>query len=48
MENKIAKRLPKILKINRIEKNKLSVSVLFSDGEDRILDFNEILKKNWK
>lgn len=48
MENKNYKRLPKILKINRIEKSKLRISVLFSDGEDRILDFNEILKKNWK
>ncbi len=48
MENKTQKRLPKILKINRIENSKLLISVLFSDGEDRILDFNEILKKNWK
>jgi hypothetical protein len=48
MENKTYKRLPKILKINRIEKSKLRIFVLFSDGEDRILDFNEILKKDWK
>ncbi|MCW3083928.1 MAG: hypothetical protein JWP12_1294 [Bacteroidetes bacterium] len=48
MENKTYKRLVKILKINRIEKNKLKLSVLFSNGEDRILDFNEILKNNWK
>lgn len=48
MEKTSYKRLPKILKINRIEKSKLKVSVLFSDGEDRILDFNKIFKKNWK
>jgi DNA-binding XRE family transcriptional regulator len=48
MGNKTHKRLPKILKINRIEKSKLRISVLFSNGEDRILDFNEILKKDWK
>jgi len=42
------KRLPKILKINRIEKNKLRISVLFNNGENRILDFNRIFKKDWK
>lgn len=42
------KRLPKILKINRIEKNDLRISVLFSNGENRVLDFKEILKKEWK
>ncbi len=47
METKISKRLPKILKINRIDKKKLSISVLFSDGEDRILDFNKIFKHDW-
>ena len=48
MENKTHRRLLKILKINRIEKSKLKISVLFSNGEDRILDFNEILKNHWK
>ena len=48
MESKSLKRLPKILKINRIDKDKLIVSVLFSTGEDRIPDFNKILKKDWK
>ena len=48
MENKKRKRLPKILKINRIEKKYLRISVLFSNGEDRILDFDKILRKNWK
>lgn len=48
MENKNKKRLPKILKINRIEKNKLRISVLFSDGKDRILDFEKIFRKDWK
>lgn len=48
MENKTHRRLPKILKINRIDKKKLTISVLFSNGEDRILDFDKIFKKNWK
>jgi len=48
MENKTHKRLPKILKINRIDKKQLSISVLFSNGEDRILDFNKIFKSDWK
>jgi DNA-binding XRE family transcriptional regulator len=48
MENKTHKRLPKILKINRIDKKHLRISVLFSNGEDRILDFENIFKKEWK
>ncbi|MEO5644606.1 MAG: helix-turn-helix transcriptional regulator [Bacteroidia bacterium] len=48
MGNKTHKRLPKILKINRIDKKNLVISVLFSNGEDRILDFNRIFKKDWK
>ena len=48
MESKTNKRLPKILKINRIEKAKLILSVLFSDGIDRILNFDKILKEDWK
>ncbi len=48
MENKTHKRLNKILRINRIDKKKLCVSILFSNGEDRILDFENILKKEWK
>ncbi len=48
MENRTYKRLPKILKINRIDKKNLRMSVLFSNGEDRILDFNKIFKSNWK
>ncbi|HXA02800.1 MAG TPA: helix-turn-helix transcriptional regulator [Cytophagaceae bacterium] len=48
MKNPNNKRLPKILKIKRIEKKDLRISVLFSDGEDRILDFNSILKEEWK
>jgi DNA-binding XRE family transcriptional regulator len=48
MSDKMQKRLPKILKINRIEKQKLKISVLFSNGEDRILDFDKIFKKTWK
>lgn len=48
MENITKKRLPKILKINRIDKKNLKISVLFSNGEDRILDFTKIFKKDWK
>ena len=48
METKSYKRLPKILKINRIDKKQLRISVLFSSGEDRILDFNKIFKVIWK
>ncbi len=48
MRNKTNKRLPKILKINNIDKKNLKISVLFSNGEDRILDFARIFKKEWK
>ncbi len=48
MENKSYKRIPKILKINRIYKKQLRISVLFSNGENRILDFSKIFKKEWK
>ena len=48
MEKNAKKRLPKILKINRIEKSMLRISVLFSDGTDRILDFRKILEDEWK
>lgn len=48
MEHRAYKRLPKILKINRIEKKHLRISVLFSNGEDRILDFDTIFNKDWK
>ncbi|HWY34551.1 MAG TPA: hypothetical protein VNX68_07885, partial [Nitrosopumilaceae archaeon] len=48
MKNKNHKRLPKILRINRIDKKNLRVSVLFSNGEDRLLDFGQIFKKDWK
>jgi len=40
---KSQKRLPKILKINRVKG--LTISVLFSDGHNRLLDFNEIFKQ---
>jgi hypothetical protein len=43
---KSQKRLPKILRINRIKG--LTISVLFSDGHNRILDFEKILKEDWK
>ncbi|MBP6460347.1 MAG: helix-turn-helix transcriptional regulator [Crocinitomicaceae bacterium] len=35
--------LPKILKINEINKDSLTISVLFNNGENRILDFKQIL-----
>lgn len=43
---KSQKRLPKILKINRVKG--LTISVLFSDGHNRILDFGRIFKEDWK
>ncbi|HEV7231657.1 MAG TPA: helix-turn-helix transcriptional regulator [Bacteroidia bacterium] len=42
---KSQKKLPRILKINRVRG--LTVSVLFSNGQNRVLDFEEIFKK-WK
>lgn len=42
------KQLIRILKINSIEKSTLRISVLFSNGEDGVLDFNKILKEDWK
>ena len=48
INRKSHKRLPKILRINRIDKDRLVVSVLFSTGEDRILNFNNIFKNIWK
>lgn len=40
--------LPKILKINEVDFKNLRLSVLFSNGENRILDFNSIFNKNWQ
>jgi len=45
---KRTKRLPRILKITKIEKSKLRIHVLFSTGEDRVLDFRDILANLWK
>jgi DNA-binding XRE family transcriptional regulator len=42
------RKLPKILKINEVNEKSGSVSVLFSNGENRILDFNRILNEDWK
>jgi DNA-binding XRE family transcriptional regulator len=36
-------KIPRILKINRIKG--LSISVVFNNGESRIIDFNKVLKK---
>lgn len=48
MKNIKSKRIPKILRINNIDKKNLRISVLFSNGEDRILDFRKILNNIWK
>jgi DNA-binding XRE family transcriptional regulator len=45
---KSSRSIPRILRINRIDKKKLLVSVLFSTGENRLLDFNHILKHVWQ
>lgn len=42
------KRLPKIVKINRVDPEKLLVSVLFSTGEHRLLNFKHIFEHVWK
>jgi DNA-binding XRE family transcriptional regulator len=39
--------LPKILKINEINKKSLTISVLFNNGENRILDFKQIFS-SWE
>lgn len=48
MKNSKTKRIPKILRINNIDRKNLRVSVLFSNGEDRIIDFKKILNDIWK
>jgi DNA-binding XRE family transcriptional regulator len=48
MSNKPAKRLPKILKINKVDKDNLVISVLFSNGEDRVIDFDYVFRDVWK
>lgn len=40
--------LPKILKINEVDYKNLRLSVLFSNGDNRILDFNRILNEDWQ
>ncbi len=37
-------KMPRILKINRIED--LSISVVFNNGETRIIDFRKVLKQD--
>ena len=48
MKNNIQKRIPKILRINRINKKALKISVLFSNGEDRVIDFKKVFSTDWK
>ncbi|GEM_PF-6874751 len=45
---KTFRRLPRILKINELDSKNLRVSVLFNNGENRILDFKNILSNEWK
>lgn len=47
MSKRTFRGLPKILKINEVDFKNLRLSVLFSNGENRILDFNSILNDNW-
>jgi DNA-binding XRE family transcriptional regulator len=48
MSMKKFRKLPRILKINEIDGKGRLVSVLFSNGENRILDFTRILKEEWQ
>lgn len=48
MKGKAQKRSPKILKINSIDKKHLKISILFSNGEDRIIDFDRVFKRSGK
>jgi DNA-binding XRE family transcriptional regulator len=47
-ENYSPRILPHVLRINEVIQSKLMVSVLFSNGENRWLDFNEIFNNVWK
>lgn len=40
--------LPKILRINHIDPDNLKISVLFNNGDNRVLDFKRIFNENWK
>jgi DNA-binding XRE family transcriptional regulator len=40
--------LPKILRINHIDPKNLKISVLFNNGDNRVLDFKRIFNENWK
>lgn len=48
MSNRSFRGIPKILKINEVDGNSLCLSVLFSNSEHRILDFNKILRDEWQ
>lgn len=48
MSLKTFRGIPKILKINKIDAENLRLSVLFSTGENRILDFKHILNEIWQ
>ena len=40
--------LPKILRINHIDPENLKISVLFNNGDNRVLDFSRIFNEDWK
>ena len=40
--------IPKILRINHIDSEGLKISVLFNNGDNRLLDFQRIFNKDWK
>jgi hypothetical protein len=40
--------LPKILRINHIDPENLKISVLFNNGDNRVLDFKRIFNEDWK
>jgi len=40
--------LPKILRINHIDPENLKISVLFNNGDNRVLDFSRIFTEDWK
>ena len=48
MKTKTFRGLPRILKVNEVNPTELNLSVLFSNGENRRLDFKHILDNEWK
>ena len=42
------KSFPRIIKINEIRSSKHVISVLFDNGENRLIDFNTLILQTWK